>query len=157
MAVRGVMTQLYFTDPITYEQKYDMQNYFVNGREIFPGVLSEYNNFRVSSIDVNRTTVKQKFTVTFSGVAKNIDLVEESILNNYIVGYFIWRWSSTEGLDNPSAFNLFADCLASAEEGSSDFSTVKLQCSTYSKTVNADFPGRKIPWQILTPLSLRKT
>ena len=157
MAIRGVLTQLILVDPETYDIKYDMQNYFVEGREIIPDFgFSTYNNFQASPLELQKTTVTQSFSFTFSGTVENIDIVEESIANNYLGQYAIWRWSDTEGLDNPTSFNLFALGLASAEEGSTDFTTVTLKFGTYSKTVNADFPGRKIPWQILVPLQLRK-
>ena len=157
MAIRGIVTQIVMFDSETFEQKYDFQNYFLNGRDLGFGTISEYNSFRTTPVDIQKTSVTQKFKITFSGTGANVDLVEEAIISNYLIQYVIWRWSDTEGLENPTGFNLFAECLASAEEGSSDFTIVTLTCSTYSKTVNADFPGRKIPWQILVPLALRKT
>ena len=157
MAIRGVVTQLLLIDAKSFDIKYDMQNYFVDGREIAQGLgISEYNNFRATPINLQKTTVTQKYSFTFSGVAKNIDMVEEAIANSYHAQYLIWRWSDNEGIDNPTQFNLFAECFGAAEEGSTDFTTVTLQFGSYSKTVNADFPGRKIPWQILVPLQLRK-
>ena len=159
MAIRGVVTELVLIDPKSSEIKYDMQNYFVDGREIISGFgVSEYNNFRATPIDLQKTTVTQKYKFTFSGVAKNIDMVEEAIENSYLAQYIIWRWGgfTSGGIDNPTEFNLFAECFGAAEEGSTDFTTVTLSFGSYSKTVNADFPGRKIPWQILVPLQLRK-
>ena len=156
MAIRGVMTQLILIDPGPFEIKYNMQNYFVNGKEIVPGSgVSEYNNFRATPIDLQKTTVTQKYKFTFAGVAQNIDMVEEAIENSYLAQYAIWRWGGVT-IDNPSEFNLFAECFGQAEEGSTDFTTVTLSFGSYSKTVNADFPGRKIPWQILVPLQLRR-
>ena len=158
MAIRGVLTQLILLEPETFERKYDMQNYFVNGRELIPGTgTSTYNNFQASPIELQKTTVTQKFSFTFSGTVQNIDMVEESIENNYLGQYIIWRWGGSDGeIQNPTKFNLFAECFAGAEEGSTDFTSVTLKFASYSKTVNADFPGRKIPWQILVPLQLRK-
>ena len=157
MAVRGVASQVVMFDA-SFNLAADFQNYFLNGRD-FTGSsgVSVYNNFQLSPIEVTRSTVLQKFKLVFAGTESNIDLVESAIRDNYLVSVSVWRWSDTEGLENPTSFNLFARTFAAASSGGTNFTTVTLDCSTYNKTANADFPGRKIPWQILEPLQLRNT
>ena len=158
MAIRGVVSQLWFLDPETFDTAYNLQNYFVSGRDLFGfGEISDYCNFQVSPISTSSTSAKQSFKSIFAGTAGNVDLVEDAIQRRLLVNLIIWRWSSTEGLENPSSFNEFGSAFAQASSGSSNFTTVTLQCETYSKTANADFPGKKVPWQILAPLSLRRT
>lgn len=158
MAVRGVVSQLWFFDPETFDTAYNLQNYFINGRDLMGfGEVSDYCNFQVSPIATSSTSAKQSFSAVFAGTASNIELVEDAIERRLLVNFVIWRWSDTEGLENPSSFNEFGSAFAQAASGSSNFTTITLQCETYSKTANADFPGKKVPWQILAPLSLRRT
>lgn len=158
MAVRGVVSQLWFLDPETFDTAYNLQNYFIDGRDLMGfGEISNYSSFQVSPIATSSTSAKQSFSAVFAGTASNIALVEDAIERRLLVNFVIWRWSSTEGLENPSTVNEFGSAFAQAASGSSNFTTITLQCETYSKTANADFPSKKVPWQILAPLSLRRT
>jgi hypothetical protein len=161
MAVRGVVTFLEFypadwtgeiIDPL-----YSYQNYFLNGRS-FPGEVATipYNFFDISDITVERDQTSQTTTITFGATAANVSLVEEAIVSNYFIVAVMYRWSAFEGLENPSSLNIFTLTGGNALSGSSDFTTVSLDFGSYSKTVDADFPARKIPWTILAPLSARR-
>ena len=155
MAVRGVVTTIEF-----YDEQFNlidsMQNYFADG---FDGTFgfSRYNYFSISPLSVSSDRLTSEFTIVFGGTSANKELVEKAIDERLFVFAIIERWSDNEGLENPERVNLFAFNVAHASAGSSNFTTVTLQCRTYGKTVNADYPGRKIPAQILSPLGLRRT
>ena len=157
MAVRGVITTTSFYepnwssgDPAIYRQ----QNYFTAGRTIL-GDFYSYNAFEVSPVSYIKDEVTESFTLTYPATSSNISLVEASITNRYEVAAVLWRWSGVEGLEDPTSFNIYGLSIGSAVGGTSDLTTITLQVETYSKTVDADFPGRKIPWTILSPLSFR--
>ena len=157
MAVRGVVatTQFYEPDwsagdPAVYYQ----QNYFTAGRTILNTFYS-YNAFEISPISFAKDEVTESFTLTYPATSSNINLVETAINNRYEIGAVLWRWSDVEGLEDPTSFNIYALSIGSAVGGSNDLTTVTLEVETYSKTVDADFPGRKIPWTVLSPLSFR--
>ena len=161
MAVRGIVTTLDFfeidnfvgTDPPVYSY----QNHFPEDRYIEASYASEYNSFVVSPLSNARDISNMPdATITFVATAANVDLVEEAIANQYIVGIVISRWNANEGIDDPSGFNLFAAFFATAYGGSLDDSTVTLELKHYSNTVTADLPWRKIPWTIVGPLSPRR-
>lgn len=161
MAVRGVVTFIEFypadwtgeaIDPL-----YNYQNYFLNGRSLpFEDNVAPYNFFDVSDIITERDQTSQTTTITFGATAANVSLVEEAIVSNYFMFAVMYRWSNFEGLENPTNLNLFALTGGNALSGSSDFTTVSITLGSYSKTVDADFPARKIPWTILSPLSARR-
>ena len=157
MAVRGVVTGVLFYDPNWSSGDipiYAQQNYFTEGRTI-QSTFYTYNAFEISPVSYVKDEVTESFTLTYPATSSNINLVEVSIINRYEVGVVLYRWSDTEGLEDPTNFNLYALSIGSAVGGTSDLTTVTLQVESYSETVNADFPGRKIPWTILSPLSFR--
>lgn len=157
MAVRGIVASLLFSDEVGEREIDRMQNYFVNGRDVNGRGVERYNYFNASSIVSGRAKLTSEFSVVFGATAANKQLVERAIDEHQSIMLFFNRWSSTEGLENPSSFNLFAVDAAHAVGGSSNFTTVTMQCRTYGKTVNADFPGRKLPQQIFSPLMLRRS
>ena len=156
MAVRGIVTSLIFSNERGQSIVDRMQNYFLDGRNIVGVGIERYNYFEASSITGGRTKLTSEFSVVFGATAANKALVERAIDEHQSVMLAFNRWSRVEGLENPSNFNLFALDTAHAVGGSSNFTTVTLQCRTYGRTVNADFPGRKLPQQIFSPLSLRR-
>ena len=157
MAVRGVLTGAVFYQPdrtVLDPPEYRQQNYFVDGVTIL-GELYSYNAFECSPIASVKSEVSQSFTLTYPATSANISLVEEAIDNRYDIIIIMWRWSDVEGLENPTGFNPYSLTSGVAISGSSDLTTITLEAETYSKTVDADFPGRKIPWTVLSPLSFR--
>ena len=82
-----------------------------------------------------------------------MDFVDEAIFQRYFVDARVYRWGQAEGgIDSPTTFSALCACAGNVEGGSSDFITATMDISTYAKTVNADFPGRKIAWDLLMPL-----
>lgn len=160
MAIRGVVTSLLFY-PADYdvdtEPLYAFQNHFPESREILiPGVMHVYNSFQISPIIHDSDINSKSVSITFVATAANVDLVEAAVTNAYAVYVVIYRWSSGEGLNDPSAFNLFSGYVGSATGGSADLSTVSLEVANYNNNLNIDLPWRKIPWTILGPLSFRR-
>lgn len=158
MAVRGVLTTL-VVYPEIYDENagalYRMQNYFVNGRTIY-GLSYTYNFFQTTPLVQSADQAVTSFSIDFGATASNVAFVEEAVVNRYSVLAATFRWSDNEGLEDPSNFNVMGLSLGYAASGSSDFTSVTLTVSSYDKSVEADFPGRKIPWTILAPLSLRR-
>lgn len=158
MAVRGVVTVLEFYPSdynINTAPLYSFQNHFPGTRTI-AGFTYTYNSFQVSSSVMERDASLRDMSVTFVATAANVDLVENSVNNRYALLILTYRWSSTEGIDNPSGYNLLSAFSGNAVSGSADLSTVTLQVGSYSDSLNTDIPWRKIPWTILGPLSFRR-
>lgn len=156
MAVRGVLSTLFFYNTeVTGSPSDFMQNYFASGYS-YLGDFYAYNSFQGTPITKSRDQVTGSFTITFAATASNVDFVENAISNMRFVVYTIYRWSDNEGLENPTTLNILALGGGHCMSATSDFSTISLNASTYNKTVNADFPGRKVPWEILGPLSSRR-
>lgn len=158
MAVRGVVTVLDFY-PSDYDTStpalYRFQNHFSGSRTI-DGFSYTYNSFQVTSNIMERDGSLRDVSATFVATAANVDLVENSVHNRYVIAILTYRWSDTEGIDNPSGYNLLSAFSGSAVSGSADLSTVTLQIGNYNDSLNMDIPWRKIPWTILGPLSFRR-
>jgi hypothetical protein len=158
MAIRGIVTTLsiYAANYATGDAPlYAYQNYFPGTRTI----NSEdyvYNSFQISDIGKARDASPTEVSITFSGTAANVDLVEAATVNGYEILVFVYRWSAYEGLEDPTSFNFFAAYGGRAIGGSADLSTASLALSEYNSTLNGDMPWRKIPWTILGPLSFRR-
>lgn len=157
MAVRGVVTIATFYEKDRTPSSlpvYDQQNYFIDGYTLYGDFLA-YNQFTGSPITMSKDGLTQSFSLTYPATTANINLVEEAIDNYYQVFQVRARWSDNEGLENPTNLNIAGLAIGYAIGGSSDYTTVTLEVETYSETVNADFPGKKIPWTILSPLSFQ--
>lgn len=156
MAVRGIAGFLLIypelTPPGTLEL-YAFQNYF-------PGTINDgiqdydYRAFQLSPFVEDKNSTSSEFTVTFPATAANVDLVEECLTNRYIIAGLVQRWSSTEGLESPTGFNIFSLATGNAVSASADMTTVSLTVRPYADAIDADVPWRKVPWTILGPLSL---
>jgi len=158
MAVRGVVTTLEFY-PEDWEagdtSLYRFQNHF-EGTRTFNGEVYTHNFFQVSGLVKMRDTSGLGAQINFAATAANVDLVEAAILGRYFCAITVWRWSSTEGLDNPSSFNVFAGQGGACDTADNDSTTVNLIIKDYAQTTRPDFPWRKIPWTITGPLSFRR-
>lgn len=158
MAVRGVVTTLEFY-PSNYDPStaplYSFQNHFPGSRTI-EGFVYAYNSFQATSSAMERDASLRDVSATFVATAANVDLVENAVNNRYAVNVLVYRWSSVEGIDNPSSFNLLSFFSGNTVSGSADLSTVTLQVGSYSDSLNTDIPWRRIPWTILGPLSFRR-
>lgn len=156
MAIRGVVSTIFFYAEDQTGSDFDnFQNYFVDGRTIL-GVSHAYRQFEVSPITISRDNISTSFNVKFPATVSNINLVETALNNRYFIYAWLFRWSDTEGLENPTSLNSLilggGHCLSAV----SDYNTITLQAGSYSKTVESDFPARKISWEILGPLSFRR-
>lgn len=163
MAVRGLATVIDFyplTSPIQGDTAiYSYQNHFPGDWDLFgPSYTpASYNPFTVdSTISERDVSSMPDLNITFVATAANVDLVQEALANQYLVSVITYRWTSTEGIDNPTSVNPFALHIAVAAGGSQDVSTVSLKLAHYNNTVSADMPWRKIPWTIVGPLSPRR-
>jgi len=158
MAVRGVLTTLTFY-PEDYEAGdpplYRFQNHFEGTRTIGGNVYT-HNFFQTSGLVKMRDTSTPGMQINFAATAANVDLVEAAVTNRYRCIIIIWRWSSFEGLEDPSSFNYFALASGACDTADSDFTTVNLIVKDYNQTTQPDFPWRKIPWTIIGPLSFRR-
>ena len=158
MAIRGIVTtmSIYAADYGPGDAPlYAYQNYFPGTRTI----ESEdyvYNSFQISDIGKARDASPTEVSVTFSGTAANVDLVEAATVNGYDFVIVTYRWNAIDGLEDPTNFNFFAIYAGRASGGSADLSTASLTLSEYNSTLNGDMPWRKIPWTILGPLSFRR-
>lgn len=162
MAVRGVVTTLTIypgnRTPATLPL-YRFQNHFEGSYLIGDNVYSatyQHNFFQTSGYTKMRDASTTNLEVNFVATAANVDLVEAAIVGRYDVEAIVWRWGITEGLDNPTTFNLFALYVGFADTAESDFTTISLKLNSNYETTKPDFPWRKIPWTILGPLSFRR-
>lgn len=156
MAIRGVVSTIFFrAEDQTGDFFNDFQNYFVDGRIIY-GTNYAYRQFEVSPITVSRDNITTSFNIKFPATVSNISLVETALDNRHFVYANLYRWSDNEGLENPSTFNDLVLGAGHCLSAVSDYNTITLQVGSYSKTVESDFPARKISWEILGPLSFRR-
>ena len=157
MAVRGVLTTIeIYPSPYTSGDPllHEFQNYFPDPTVIGSRTYT-HAPFKGSAVTASKSSLYQSFSLTFPATVEYIDIVENAIENKLYVAQVMYRWSATEGLENPSTFNNFSYIAGKAARGSTDFSSITLEVETYAKTVDSDFPGRKIPWTVLSPLSFR--
>lgn len=157
MAVRGVAGfLLIYPQTYTYPATaplYKLQNYFPDPTS--DGEFTyDYRAFSMSTFVEDKNSTSQDFTVTFPATVENVDLVAACLTNRYEIQAIIYRWSSVEGLEAPSSFELFAFASGSAVSAVEDISTTTITARPYANAIDADLPWRKIPWTILGPLSL---
>ena len=156
MAVRGVASFLIIYPELTpsgTDPLHLFQNYFPEPTS--DGFFTyDYKAFTVSTLIDDKNSTSHDFTLTFPATAENVDLVEECLINRYDITVVIYRWSDTEGLEAPTAFNLFAGADGNALSATADITTVTLLCRPYADAIDGDIPWQKIPWTILGPLSL---
>ena len=157
MAVRGVLSYVAFYprngggSPIKVYQNHFQATKTINGQS------ASYKPFTLSSLEQSKNRVTSNFSITFAAVGDLVDFVDEAIFQRYFVDARVYRWGQAEGgIDSPTTFQLYARGAGNVEGGSSDFITATMDISTYAKTVNADFPGRKIAWDLLMPITLRR-
>jgi hypothetical protein len=158
MAVRGVLSTLLIypenrqsnTSPL-----YSFQNFFPGSRTIL-GSSYVYNSYTVGSISDGKDSSTPDLSITFSGTAANIDLIDAAITNRYIFLTGVWRLPAAD-IENPAsgAFNIFAIHYGFAKQAESNFTSIALTVGDYNDSQEPDFPWRKIPWTILGPLGVR--
>lgn len=165
MATRGVITTLDFyieerayfiTAPLA-----SYQNHFEGTRTItnpFYGapVTYSHNFFTISPYRIARNEASNAISITFAATATNVALVETAMTNHYMVDIATYRWTTAAGIDDPSAYAIFAISAGHCYKASSDFSTITLEVRTYADATNADLPWQRVPWTIVGPLSARK-
>lgn len=165
MAVRGVMTQItVYAEDATGDSLYNWQNYFPAGREIiisFNGVpvplgFSDYYPFQSSPVQIARDNEVTDVTLSFPATDESVAFVEECLSQRHRISILFWRWSSVEGLEDPSSFNMLIGVVGHARQAQSTISRIDLIVTGYDQTTSADFPGRTIPSQIVSPLSIRR-
>jgi hypothetical protein len=166
MATRGVVTTLDFyieqraygptTAPLV-----SYQNHFEGTRTItnpFYGspVTYSHNFYTITPYRIARNEASNGMSITFAATATNVALVETAMANRYSVDIATYRWTTAAGIDNPSAYALFAIFFGHCYKASSDFSTITLDVRLYADATNADLPWQRVPWTIVGPLSARK-
>jgi hypothetical protein len=159
MAVRGVLSSLLIYPENRQSNTlplYSFQNFFPGSRTLPIGSSFVYNSYTVGSISDGKDSSTPDLSITFSGTAANIDLVDAAITNRYIFLTAVWRLPAAD-IENPAsgAFNLFAMHYGYAKQAESDFTSIALTVGDYNDSQEPDFPWRKIPWTILGPLGVR--
>lgn len=155
MAVRGVVTTIDFYAQGGVTPLYSFQNYFEGTRTI-SSIVYSHNYFQTSGYEKKRDAVPSEANIIFAATAANVDLVEAAIVNRYVIFMTVYRWTSAQGLENPSAYNDLATFVGDAISATADFTSINLKLGTYTSTTTTDLPWRKIPWTILGPLSFRR-
>lgn len=158
MALRGVVNLLAIF-PEDYgpgaTPSYAFQNHFENPYT-FAGITYTHNFFSSAGYESARDTSYPELSINFGATAANVDLVEELVEYRRFVTSGLFRWTATEGIDNPVTIFPLALHAGSVVGADSDFTSLTVKVALYNNAVSADLPWRKIPWTILGPLSFRR-